>query len=219
MRRQQQALGYEPLDPPIQRGWKRTFVLREDIKLSPHAEFFENLLKVINTVQYSHRRDFKKKKKRKGRKVHIDRIQQPEVLHEYLFKKLTAEQQQYFREELEIKAHRQHEKIRKYIFTQVWRFVLKVSPNMITEVKIIDPELESRQTQLDNYIERNRLRPRICKIRGETYHYRGSWRPAELEKYRYFLDRGSIREELEEHYENLASATEEVNIIKEIYEQ
>src|SRR5688572_3974164 len=36
-------LGWEPLTPPVQKGWKRFFVLRDDVARSKHAEFFENI--------------------------------------------------------------------------------------------------------------------------------------------------------------------------------
>lgn len=42
-------LGWEPLIPPVQKGWKRFFVLRDDVERSKHAEFFQNILKKINT--------------------------------------------------------------------------------------------------------------------------------------------------------------------------
>lgn len=46
-------LGYEELKPPVQRGWKRYFVLREDTIRSKDAKFFQSILDKINTVQYS----------------------------------------------------------------------------------------------------------------------------------------------------------------------
>src|SRR6185312_9460978 len=57
-------LGYEPLVPPIQKGWKRIFVLTREVAKSERAEFFEELLKIVNSVQYSDTRQFKRKVKR-----------------------------------------------------------------------------------------------------------------------------------------------------------
>src|SRR5689334_8102577 len=76
LRSQLHRLGYERLDPPVQRGWKRSFVLRDHplqrITHSPKREeaFFQNILEKINTTQYSSKRDFKVKRRRRGRKVY-----------------------------------------------------------------------------------------------------------------------------------------------------
>lgn len=42
---QRRNLGWEPLLPAVQKGWKRFFVLRDDVARSKQAEFFENILK------------------------------------------------------------------------------------------------------------------------------------------------------------------------------
>src|SRR4029078_1937661 len=51
-------LGCVPLIPPFQRGWKRSFVLRDDVARSPQAKFFQNILDKINTRDWSYRKDF-----------------------------------------------------------------------------------------------------------------------------------------------------------------
>ncbi|HVV04083.1 MAG TPA: hypothetical protein VHC96_07645 [Puia sp.] len=51
LRKQQWNLGWEPLIPPVQKGWKRCFVLQGDVARGKHAEFFEGILKKINTYQ------------------------------------------------------------------------------------------------------------------------------------------------------------------------
>ena len=56
--------GWEPLTPPVQRGWKRFFVLRDDVARSDDAQFFQNILAKINTEKWSYRKDFKKKKRK-----------------------------------------------------------------------------------------------------------------------------------------------------------
>ncbi len=204
--RQQWDLGFEPLDPPIQRGWKRTFVLRHDVKASPDADFFQGLLDKINHVQYSHRRDFKNKKKRRGRKVQVERIQQLKELSEYSYAKakLTPKQQKYFREEEEISPVRKHVRTKKYVFTAPWKFVLKVTPHMITQVKIIDPELERRSAEISHYIDGRHLWPRLDKITGRSYSNKKRWGDSPKERYRHTLSYNFLRNELEEYYETRA---------------
>src|ERR1043165_6753919 len=62
--RHQRTLGWVELHPPVMRGWKRYFVLREDVQRSKGGTFFSNMLNKINTVQYSSRKDFKVKKRK-----------------------------------------------------------------------------------------------------------------------------------------------------------
>ena len=60
---------YEDLVPPIQKGWKRFFVLREDVARSDEAEFLQQLVDKVNaakgSTKYSMRRDFKLKRNKK----------------------------------------------------------------------------------------------------------------------------------------------------------
>jgi hypothetical protein len=51
--KEKKALGYKDLVPPVQKGWKRFFVLRADVALTPEAFFLQQyLIKSIahNTV-------------------------------------------------------------------------------------------------------------------------------------------------------------------------
>ncbi len=70
--------GYEKLDPPVQRGWRRFFVLRKDVARSDDALFFQKLLDKINTIEYSSRKDFKVKRRRLGKKIYIESEQRLE---------------------------------------------------------------------------------------------------------------------------------------------
>jgi hypothetical protein len=86
--KQKYSLGWEPLVPPVQKGWKRIFVLRQDVARSKHAEFYSGILAKINTVQWSHRKDFMKKKRAFGREKYVERGQVLLKPDEYHFQKL-----------------------------------------------------------------------------------------------------------------------------------
>ena len=58
-----------PLEQPYQKGWKRFFVLREDVRRCNKAAFYQQLLDKINTVQYSNDKNFKAKKNRSSKKT------------------------------------------------------------------------------------------------------------------------------------------------------
>lgn len=57
-----------PLDQPYQKGWKRSFVLREDVAKSGVAAFYSNLLPKINMTDYAADKSFKRKIRRKRKK-------------------------------------------------------------------------------------------------------------------------------------------------------
>lgn len=54
-------LGYEDLNPPIQRGYKRLFVLTEETRYSKRADFYQGIVDKINTVWYSPCKVFKER--------------------------------------------------------------------------------------------------------------------------------------------------------------
>lgn len=172
VKKAQRELGFAELKPPVQKGWKRFFVLRPDVERSSDAEFFRQLLEKINTVTYSHRKDFKHKRRRHGKKVDVDRIQLLREFYSYEWPKLklTEREMSYFRKDWEFVGNSTSVRL-KYVFTEPWRYVLRVRPNMITHVRIIDPQLMSREKELDNYFERNRLYPRLFKLSEGWYKY------------------------------------------------
>ncbi len=171
LRHQQRNLGWIELNPPVVRGWKRYFVLRPDVAKSKHADFFESILQKINTVQYSHRKDFKIKKRKWRKKVYVTKEQallQPE---EYHFNKLnfTEKEKQWFAEVISFDKNKRRF-VKNYVFVEPWRFVLRVRPNIITKTKVRDEAIESRIQQIRNYIERNNLRGRISHLTdGHSY--------------------------------------------------
>src|SRR5882757_7565214 len=66
--RQQNDLGYKPLIPPYQRGWNRSFVLKEGVTADKHKAFFQGILDKINTYDWSYRKDFWIRRRRYARK-------------------------------------------------------------------------------------------------------------------------------------------------------
>ncbi|MCR6640414.1 MAG: hypothetical protein NVV82_15800 [Sporocytophaga sp.] len=93
-------LGYAPLNPPVQKGYKRIFVLRDDVRRSPRALFYIDLLKKINTVQYSDSKKFLVKRRKHGKKIYVNREQKLRAFYEYEWKKakLTESERFYFTE-------------------------------------------------------------------------------------------------------------------------
>ncbi len=83
IRKEQWNLGYIDLVPPVQKGWKRFFVLKEDVAKTKDALFFQQIIDKINKPQFSFRKDFKVRQKQKGKKVYVDRLQPLPVIELY----------------------------------------------------------------------------------------------------------------------------------------
>ncbi|NIF07315.1 hypothetical protein F3J23_17990 [Chryseobacterium sp. Tr-659] len=64
-----------PLDKPYQKGFVRFFVVRDDVKRSKDGDFFEEILRKINTHMYSENRKFLKKKRKFGKKIYVKKEQ------------------------------------------------------------------------------------------------------------------------------------------------
>lgn len=162
----QHNLGEVPLRPPIMRGWKRTFVLRADVAAGPKAAFYQGILDRINVTDYHHDRKFMVKKRKFGRKI--------KVLKELHLPKLYAWQWGKARfsekEKLQFGKEEHHDDRGRpyllYVFRDRWRFVPRVSPNLITRVRVRSIELETRKKWIENQFEYNDSWNKIRRRRG-----------------------------------------------------
>jgi hypothetical protein len=174
-------LGYENLNPPIQRGYKRLFILTEDTKYSKRADFYTELLDKINTIRYSPHKTFKEKKRRIGKwKYKVQNEQTLQEFDSWTFhnpKKFTNEEKELFHPveyyDLYMKKYRT-----KYIFIKPWRFALRTHPNMITQVQIKNSELERYEGELSDYLDQHKNRARLQKMKSKRY----SWKKVINEK-------------------------------------
>lgn len=200
---QQSDLPWVPLEIPYQRGWKRHFILREDIKRSAMADFYQELLRNINTSQFNPDKSFKVKRKRKQGKTTVERKQ---FLREFPEWQWHNDRYQSL-SELE-KAHfHLYEKWDKngrtlkmvYRFNEPWRYVLKVVPNMITHAKLLDSQLEQDLQRLNNFITQQQIEARIYKLTGGAYHY---WKWSDFDKPRYIASKKEALLQITEAIEN-----------------
>lgn len=163
-----------PIENPYQKGWKRFFVVREDVLKSKEGEFFENLLLKINTFQYSNQKKFTERKRRNQKKVDAPKEQK---LLDLFPRELNCEKLN-----LSDKEKKYFEQVEKWCainknfrtvfqFTESWRYVLKIKPNIITHKQSIDSDLESQYNRLENYITNKDLRRKINKIKGIEGYY------------------------------------------------
>jgi hypothetical protein len=200
---QRRKLGWEPLIPPVQKGWKRFFVLRDDVERGKHGEFFKNILDKINTKDVSHRKDFLVRRRKYGKKFYVVRGQKLLEPTEDQFRKLEFNDSEklFFHEEWKLdwgKCLRKH-----YVFNEPWCFVLRIRPNMIEKVRVRDEALEARIKAIDNYMERNDFEKKQARLLRGHYKRGRCW--SDVEKYdemnpfeNWPLER--IRDSLKEEY-------------------
>lgn len=173
-----------PLEHPYQKGWKRLFVLRDDVKTLPNTAFYHTLLDKINTVKYHFDKSFKVKKRRKRRYGEKMISQSLREISECEWQRnhfqLTEEEQACFIRTESTDLKTRYTEV-KYVYSETWRFVLKVMRHVVTEVKMVDEILEQELKAIDNHIDNNNLRPRIRRLTdGRSYH---GWDYIEKPKY------------------------------------
>lgn len=169
-------LGYETLEKPIQRGYKRLFVLTEETKYSKQADFYQQILDKINTIRYSPHKTFKEKRRRIGKwKYKIRNEQDLKSTDSCVFHykdNFTEEEKQFF---YPIEYYHVPSKSfkTKYIFIERWRFRLQTMPHIITQVKIKDSILEQYYEELSDYLDKDKNKRRLTKMRGScTYSWK-----------------------------------------------
>ncbi|WP_127339710.1 hypothetical protein [Flavobacterium cupreum] len=190
-----------PLATPYQKGWQRNFALREDIARSKESLFYKTLLEKINTVQYSSDKSFKKKKKRKRKHVYVEKLQIVKEFSESEWRSpklaLTDKERMHFYKSERWCPNYKRYKVH-YIFSEPWRYVLRVRPNMITHTKMVDAVLEGEIDRISNYITNHFLRNSMIKIAHGSVNY---WRGNNKElKYQNPLDNKQIHTIMDEYY-------------------
>jgi hypothetical protein len=173
---QRNKLPLVPLGYPYQRGWKRFFALRDDLKHSPRAGFYEALLLKINTIEYHHDKSFKRKKRRKKRYGFEVKKQLLREFDLYWWNSpkvnLTEQEKACFTfvETYSIKTRRLDV---KYVFAEPWRYMLKVAPHIVTHKKPVDTDIEKELAWIDNHIDHNGLAARMHLLtHGKNFRWR-----------------------------------------------
>ena len=176
--RQIRNLPDEPLNPPIQRGWQRFFVLRDDVARSAKAAFYESILRHINTTQRHHDRRFVKRKRKFGRKYYVPREQHLARLDEWEWRNaaFTPAEAALFEVRGETNPPGRGVRVQR-VFTEPWRFRLQVAPFMVTHRRVKDSELEARLAAVRRVLDNADISGRLDKLtRGNVYGWWKSWK-------------------------------------------
>ncbi len=160
------------LDKPRFAGYKRFFVLREDIANRKDARELREILFLINNVRYSRIKDFSEHDIEDPPWNYKQKIK---TLDEKQFNKLNPHQKKFFWRTEKV-SHRKI--IVRYVFQFPYYFVYKIKHHYITEVPLIVPELESLRKEITNKIDDNNLWPKIDhmlgRCRNDERDYTGS---------------------------------------------
>lgn len=165
-----------PLEKPYQKGFVRFFVLNDEVKRSADGDFFEGILRKINTCMYSESRQFLKKRKKFGRRVYVEREQKLNRISFYLWTnpkfELTPGERQYFLQKEEYNPFRKTNET-YYEFMEPWKFTLRIRPHMITHYKPVDAELEREYAVLEDYLEQYKI---AGIVRKKIYGKSNPWK-------------------------------------------
>lgn len=170
-------LGYEPIDPPIRCGYKRLFVLTEDSKHTPSPDFYQGILDKINDIRYSPTKEFESKRtsrkwRRRKRKRKEHKLMEPDSYRFHKTLKFTEDEKRMFYEIKYYDKQLKNERI-KYVFSEPWRFTLRIRPHWITEIQRKNPILEQQEQEIDKILDRYKNKGRLIKMRGgDSYSWK-----------------------------------------------
>ena len=159
------------LEKPERRGYKRFFVLRDDIARGKEAEFFKGLLKLVQNTYLSRDKKFLRKDYKTKKKVPIEQSIRSVGHKEFNKLNLSAKQKSFFKQVWKT-DYRGMNGAFYYEFEKDWMFVMKIEPHYITYKIEIDPKIESEIARLRNHIDSQNLLPQISKIMGWKYGWK-----------------------------------------------
>lgn len=163
-----------PLERPYQRGWLKTFSLREDALHHPEVLVFKAVLTVVNDQIHSRTRDFTR---RNGDAIILrPRIIDPRdwtrlvwpISHQRLFaygqwpvEDISPWTERYLRRSV-------------YGFKLIrnWWLDELVLPHMITHQRVDLPEVRRRITEIENHLRHRLGWERLQRLHGHHVHWR-----------------------------------------------
>lgn len=145
---------YEELEVPIQRGYVRKYELTEWAKHTHESSVFEEILPKINVFEYTNRKEFSKRKKRKKlRKYRYVKFGDPKLLD------LKKNQYNLLSEKAKLYFHpidRYHKRARIWVtyyrFSDPQVFEYKIQPYYLTKIKKRNWEAEKRDNEIEFFL-------------------------------------------------------------------
>jgi hypothetical protein len=152
-----QRIGPFKLEKPYQSGWWGTYELRQDILNRKDSDFFEWVLKHINSKTHSHRQDFKiasfsNKNKMVSKKPGLKLLQQRSFDKMIEHPKYGQKVQRYFIEKTFHYAYGAN--YSKWEFVYPWVFQWKITPCMITEYYDLRGDVVAKIEELEKEFQK-----------------------------------------------------------------
>lgn len=169
------------LDQPIQKGWRRSYVLAEHATTRRDRPILERILKEIGTVVVHHGRDFKRRLRRSKKVVEIEQPLLAISQQQWEREAYPSEWRTYFHQEL---RHRKGRDWQLYwVFKQPSLFTLKVARNWLWYFREVDPVIETRLSELNRWLGARQAWTRYWWLRGVRHDFR-PWSEVETRKER-----------------------------------
>lgn len=163
-----------PLERPYQRGWVKTFRLREDAWHHPEVAVFQAVLKVVNQVVHCSNREFVR---RNSQPV----VLRPKILDVREWKRLAwpISHQRLFgygawpvEDIFPWSACRYRDCIRGFRLLRTWWLDEYIQPRMITHQRVDLPEVRSRIAEIERHFEHDCGRERLDNLHGRRARWR-----------------------------------------------
>jgi len=158
------------LDPPVQRGWRRSYVLSERAMNRPDQPVLEAILKVIGSSVVHHNRNFHRRSGKSKKLFEIEQPLRPIPLHEWQRENYPTAWQRYFQYRILLAANRHWQPY--WVFMHPSHYRLKIERNWITELRVVDPDQESSIHELERWMEFNHGWHRYGRLKGRRQGYR-----------------------------------------------
>ena len=163
---QETELGYIELDKPIPWGWRRSYVLREDVARSNDAAFYQKILDRINSTELCRRKDFMQRCRKTKKLKPI--MQHTLWLSQEQFTKLGFTDKERMLFEYKWVRYPNGYKYRVYVYLNEWQFEFKVHKHFITHKKVHNNILQQRISELEKVVQRYDIRCKLMSIYGHS---------------------------------------------------
>ena len=160
------------LEEPIQRGWRRFYVLTAKAERRADKDVLLSLLTHVGTERIRSTPDFRKKRGRGRRRRYVD-IEQPLrelTVGEWNRRRIPEEWKRYFHQVQRCHYRVWHDVL---IFANPHVFKLKIEPHWVTELTVCDPAVEQRIAEIDAWLWHRDAKFRLDRLCGYS---RRRWR-------------------------------------------
>lgn len=152
------------LEKPIQRGWRRLYVIADHAKSRKDCPILETILERINNIVVYHRRDFLKRKRRTTKLVEIEQPLRAISQSEWNLRNFFETWRPYFRREFRL--DRRGNWVPFFEFKQPSLFKLKTERNWLWHFREVDPDAETRMSELKGWLRNSGRRERYDWLKG-----------------------------------------------------